>query len=64
MTDLPVTAINLERLQTVADCARNLAYHCRHSLNAGPISKNPGREARLWNELRLSLQALDNKIDG
>ena len=53
-----------DRLRLVADCARDLAYHCRHSLNAGPISKSPSKEARLWNQLRLALQALDNKVDG
>jgi hypothetical protein len=64
MTDLPVTKTNLHRLFEVADAARNLAYFCRHSLDTGPISKHPSREARLWKQLRLALQALDNKVDG
>ena len=64
MTDLPVTRQNLDRLYAVADASRALAYHVRRSVNVGPLSKSPAREAVLWRELRLALQALDNKVDG
>jgi hypothetical protein len=53
-----------DRFRAVADAAGALAHFCRHSLNTGPISKNPRGEARLWQTLRLALQALNNPVDG
>ena len=64
MTDLPLTRENYARLLEVAEAARSLAFHVRRSVNVGPLSKSPAREAVLWRELRLRLAALDNKVDG
>lgn len=52
------------RLRNVADAAGNLAHHVRRSLDVGPLSKSPAKEAHYWRELRLALQALNNPWDG
>ena len=52
------------RLREVADAARDLAHHVRRSLDVGPLSKSPSKEAHYWRELRLALQALDSPMDG
>ena len=52
------------RLREVADAANALAHHCKRSLDVGPISKSPSKEAYHWRKLRLALQALHNPVDG
>jgi len=52
------------RLQEVADAANALAHHCKRSLDVGPLSKSPSKEAYYWRQLRLALQALHNPVDG
>lgn len=46
------------------EAAKSLANFCERSLNAGPITKNPGREAMLWRNLRAALAAFEeeNKV--
>jgi hypothetical protein len=48
----------------IYEAAKALANFCERSLNVGPVTKNPSREAMLWRNLRAALAAFEqeNKV--
>lgn len=47
----------------VATDAQMLANHCKKSLDAGPMSKDPSREAGLWRALNEALDQFRSEFD-
>lgn len=44
-------------LSAIEVAARNLADYVEKSVNAGPVTKGPHKEAKLWLKLRETLEA-------
>lgn len=48
----------LKALLVAAEASKRLANHVFKSVNVGPLTKNPSREAALWRDLRVALAAV------
>lgn len=44
-----------ERIDGLATAAKKLADHIRRSVNVGPLTRDPSREAKLWRALHEEL---------
>ena len=46
---------------TLYEAAKALANFCERSLDVGPLTKNPSREAMLWRNLRAAIAAFEQE---